>query len=214
MRSYPGDMSDMAQGATARSAVQDEAGRGGRWWWVFLITGTLWMILGLIILRFNTASIVTIGVLVGAVILAAGVNELFIGSVERSGWRWLHWIIGALFIVIGIVAMFSPADTFWAMAMLIGWFLLFKGTLDIVMSFATRSTNEMWWLGLVVGILEILLAFWAAGGFGNKVILLIAWAAAACLARGITEFIMAFRLRKGFAQTPVDRTSGPRPAVA
>jgi uncharacterized membrane protein HdeD (DUF308 family) len=205
-------MSDTAQ---ARYTVQGEKGRTGRLWWVFLITGTLWMILALIILRFNTASIVTIGVLVGAVILAAGINELFIGSVEKSGWRWLNWILGALFIVIGTIAMFSPADTFWAMAMLIGWFLLFKGTLDIVMAFVTKSSNEMWWLGLVVGILEILLAFWAAGGFGNKVVLLIAWAAGACLARGVTEFIMAFRLRSGGeAATPVDRTSGPRPAVA
>ncbi len=184
--------------------------RTSKWWWVFLITGTLWMIVALIILRFNTASIVTIGILVGAVILAAGVNELFIGGIEKSGWRWLHFALGVLFVVIGVIALFSPADTFWAMAMLIGWFLLFKGTIDIVMAFVTKSYNEMWWLGLIVGILEIMLAFWAAGGYGNKVILLIAWAAAACLARGVTEYIMAFRLRKGEVPMRADRM-GPRP---
>lgn len=194
--------------------VEAKVKQSSRFWWVFLITGALWMILALIILRFNTASIVTIGVLVGAVILAAGINELFTGSVIKSGWRWLHLALGVLFIVIGTIAMFSPGRTFWAMAMLIGWFLLFKGTLDIVMAFVTKADNELWWLGLVVGIIEVILAFWAAGGYGRSVVLLIAWAAGGALARGVTEFIMAFRLRKGELKEPVDRTRGPRPAVA
>jgi uncharacterized membrane protein HdeD (DUF308 family) len=62
----------------------------------------------------------------------------------------------------------------------------------------TKNENEMWWLTLIVGIVELTLAFWAAGGFGNKVVLLLIWAAAACLARGVTEFVRAFALRKAY----------------
>jgi uncharacterized membrane protein HdeD (DUF308 family) len=178
------------------SAVREVSRGIGKYWWLFLITGAAWLVLSLIILRFNTASIVTIGILVGCVIIAAGVNEFIAGGVERSGWRWLHFTLGVLFLIVGVIALFSPADTFWAMAALIGWFLLFKGTFDIVISFMTKNENDLWWLTLVVGILELMLAFWAAGGFGNKVVLLLVWAAAACLARGVTEFVRAFALRK------------------
>jgi uncharacterized membrane protein HdeD (DUF308 family) len=180
--------------------MTEVVGRGardvGRWWWVFIVTGILWFIVSLIILRFNTASIVTIGILVGAIIIAAGVNEFIAGGLTPTGWRWLRYALGALFLVVGVIALFSPRDTFWAMAAIIGWFLLFKGTFDIIFSFASKQDNELWWLTLTVGILELLLAFWAAGGFGNKVLLLIVWAAASCMARGVTEVIQAFTLRR------------------
>ena len=196
------------------SAVRQVARDIGKWWWVFLITGILWMVLSLIILRFNTASIVTIGILVGCVVIAAGVNEFIAGSLSDSGWRWMHYALGALFLIVGVIALFSPADTFWAMAALIGWFLLFKGTFDIIISFMTKNENEMWWLTLIVGILELMLAFWAAGGFGNKVALLLIWAAAACLARGVTEFVRAFSLRKMYkAGEQMTTTGGPTPVM-
>lgn len=194
----------------------EPAREAGKWWWVFLITGVLWMIISLIILRFDTTSIVTIGVLVGAVILAAGINEFITAALLDSGWRWLSIALGVLFVIVGIIAMFSPGRTFWAMAALIGWFLLFKGVFDIVMAFLTKHENDMWWLMLTVGIIEILLAFWAAGGFGRKVVLLLVWAAAAALARGVTEFITAFRLRKVYkgADLPPAAKAGPmRPAA-
>lgn len=202
--------------AGAQAAETRQAGRDvGKWWWVFIVTGVLWMILSLIILRFDTASIVTIGVLVGAIILAAGINEFFMGAVSTSGWKWLHFVLGALFVITGIVALFAPGRTFWAMAAIIGWFLLFKGTFDIIMAFATKSENELWWLTLIVGILELMLAFWAAGGFGNKVLLLVIWAAAACLARGVTEIIQAFAMRRVHkAASATDQmTGGPTPAA-
>jgi len=192
------------------SNVREVARRVGKYWWVFLITGTLWLIVSLIILRFNTASIVTIGILVGSVIIAAGINEFIAGSLSESGWRWLNYVLGALFVVVGVIALFSPADTFWAMAALIGWFLLFKGTFDIIISFVTKNENELWWLTLIVGIIELMLAFWAAGGFGNRLVLLLIWAAAASLARGVTEFVRAFALRRAYhaAEQPGGRPVG------
>ena len=50
-------------------------------------------------------------------------------------------------------------------------------------------------MGLIVGSVEILLAFWAAGYFRGSAIILVAWVAALTLLRGITEIVLAFRLR-------------------
>jgi uncharacterized membrane protein HdeD (DUF308 family) len=47
----------------------------------------------------------------------------------------------------------------------------------------------------VLGIVEILLGFWAAGDFGRKTILLLVWVGAAALIRGISQIIAAFAIR-------------------
>ena len=37
----------------------------------------------------------------------------------------------------------------------------------------TKDQFELWWMQLVVGLIEILLAFWVAGDFRSKAILLV-----------------------------------------
>ena len=55
--------------------------------------------------------------------------------------------------------------------------------------------NELWWIQLVVGLIEIGLAFWVAGNFREQVILLVVYVGFMCLSKGITDFVLAFRLR-------------------
>jgi uncharacterized membrane protein HdeD (DUF308 family) len=38
-------------------------------WWMFLVTGVAWLIITVAVLRFNTTSVATIGVLIGLVFL-------------------------------------------------------------------------------------------------------------------------------------------------
>jgi hypothetical protein len=73
---------------------------------------------------------------------------------------------------------------------------LFKGAADIMLAFLTKRENEAWWLGLIVGIFEVLLGFWAAGRVDRSAYTLVVLVAAIALARGITDIIMAFRVRK------------------
>jgi uncharacterized membrane protein HdeD (DUF308 family) len=74
------------------------------------------------------------------------------------------------------------------------FFLVLKGILDITVSFITKDDVPAWWLQLVVGIVEILLGFWAAGYFGRQAFLLVVFVAAMCMARGITEIVLAIKL--------------------
>jgi uncharacterized membrane protein HdeD (DUF308 family) len=166
-----------------------------KWWWMFLVTGILWLIVSLIVFRFDITSVGAVGVLIACVVIMAGVNEFLAIAVSDGGWRWVHGILGGLFVVFGVIALLNPWDTFVAMAAILGWVLLFKGIFDIVIAFMTKRMNELWWLNLIVGIAEIALAFWAAGYFGRKVVILIAWVGALALMRGITEIILAFQVR-------------------
>ena len=47
---------------------------------------------------------------------------------------------------------------------------------------------------LIVGIVEVLLGFWAAGYYGRSAVLLVAWVAAIAIMRGITDIVLAFRV--------------------
>ncbi len=164
-------------------------------WWLFLITGALWFVIAWVVLRFDVRSVAAVSVLAGVVILLAGVAELF-NAFIAPGWRWLHAILGGLFIITGGIAFFRPGGTFAWLAAFIGWYLLFKGMLDIILAFATKDANDAWWLGLIIGIIEIGLGFWAAGSFGRSAVLLVTFVGAIALTRGITDIVLAFRLRK------------------
>src|SRR5262249_55801571 len=136
-------------------------------WWLYLITGALWFVIAWIVLRFDLTSVAAVSVLAGLVILMAGIAELF-NAMVAPGWRWLHAVLGVVFVITALIAFFRPGGTFAMLAAFIGWYLLFKGLLDIIMAFATKDVNEAWWLGLIVGIIEIGLGFWAAGSFGRS----------------------------------------------
>jgi uncharacterized membrane protein HdeD (DUF308 family) len=162
-------------------------------WWIFLITGIAWLIVAKIVLDADFGSVAAIATMAGFLFIFAGLNEFVTASVVDM-WRWLHAVMGFVFILAGVFSFVRPGTTFLAFASIIGWYLLFKGFLDITVSLSDR-TNDLWWFGLVVGIVELLIGFWAAGSPQQSIALLIIWVGAAALARGIMEIFLAFRLR-------------------
>jgi uncharacterized membrane protein HdeD (DUF308 family) len=165
-------------------------------WWMFLLTGIAWLILAWIALRFTPASIPTVGVLLGVYFLVATINEFFIASVMPS-WRWLHILMGIIFAFGAGWSFARPYNAFWALASILGLLLIFQGTFYIITSVSTRDVNSMWWLGLVTGILEILLGFWASQQYRPvQGALLLIWVGFFALFRGISEIVIAFELRR------------------
>jgi uncharacterized membrane protein HdeD (DUF308 family) len=164
-------------------------------WWVFLLTAVCWVIVSWVVLRFNLTTVKAIAWLAGIVILVAGVAELF-NMVTAPGWKWLHGLLGALFLVTGVVALFHPGNTFFWLSAFIGWYLLFRGIANIVLAFATKDYNDGWWLLLIVGVLEMFVGFWAAGRFGRSAYILVVYVAVIALTRAVTDVVTAFRLRK------------------
>ena len=164
-------------------------------WWVFLLTGIAWLIFALIVFQWNYATISAISYLFGVVVLVAAVNEVFQIFVSTTGWKFVHGILAVLFLLGGIYALWHPYHTFQTLAALIGYFFLVKGIFDLSVAFMTKGQFELWWLQLVTGIIEILLAFWVAGDFNEKAVLLVIYVGLIALTRGITELFLAFKLK-------------------
>jgi uncharacterized membrane protein HdeD (DUF308 family) len=167
----------------------------GSLWWVFLLTGILWILFAWVVLSVNYSTVWAIALYFGFGLIAGGLMELMVASMVRS-WRWLHITFGVLCIIGGIVALVWPGQTFLVLAAIIGWFVLFAGIIDFVTAIATREVNDLWWLGLILGIVEILIGFWAIGYAGRSITLLVVWVGATALARGISSLFMAFGLHK------------------
>ena len=174
-----------------RQVVESAAGM----WWMFLLTGILWLLVSIILFRFDYTSVSAISILFGFVAIFAGLNEFIAMTMAPRWWKVMHILLGLLFIGVGIVAFIHPGNTFAALAAVFSFFLIFKGGFDVIVSIATRGEIEVWWLQLVVGLVELALGFWAAAYFGRSAILLVAWVAAIALLRAITEIIFAFKLR-------------------
>jgi uncharacterized membrane protein HdeD (DUF308 family) len=174
-----------------REVLEEATGR----WWIFLLTGIAWLVFAVIVFQWNYTTVYAVSWLFGFVALFAGFNEFFQITVSTSGWKIVHGILGVLFIIAALWAFVHPHNAFATIAALIALFVLIKGIFDVTVAFITKDEFELWWLQLIVGILEILLAFWVAGSFRNKVILLVAYVGIIALSRGITELFLAFKLR-------------------
>jgi uncharacterized membrane protein HdeD (DUF308 family) len=183
-------MTSMAMPLEEREVVEEVADR----WWIFLVTGIGWLILSLLIFQWDYTTVYAISILFGVIALTAGINEFFLITVSTTGWKIAHGILGALFVLAGIWALVHPHAAFATLASLIGFFLIFKGIFDVSVAVMTKAANDLWWLQLTIGILEILLAFWVAGAFRKQVILLVAYVGIIALSRGITELFIAFKL--------------------
>ena len=187
---------DAAEGHThVRPSAERALWRAAGPWWLFLVTGIAWLIIAVMVLRFNPASITTVGVLLGVLFLLCTVNEFFIAAVGHS-WAWAHILLGIFFAVGAIWSFARPINAFWSLASVLGLLLIFKGTLDIITAAETRDINSTWWLGLVAGILELVLGFWASQQlFPARGALLLLWVGFFALFRGISEIVIAFEVR-------------------
>jgi uncharacterized membrane protein HdeD (DUF308 family) len=165
-------------------------------WWLLLLTGVGWVLVSLILLRFDYTSVYAISLLFGFVAIAAGIAEIGITFVVSGWWKLLNAVLAIAYIAAGVVSFIHPGDTFVALAAVFSFVLVLAGVFDVMMAISARHEIEVWWLQLFGGIIELALGFWAAGYWGRSEILLVAWAAAFVLIRGVRDVVLAFRIRE------------------
>jgi uncharacterized membrane protein HdeD (DUF308 family) len=166
-------------------------------WWFWLIAGVLWILIALVVLQFDRASITTVGVLIGIMFLVAGVQNFFFGSLAGGAMQWILWIFAVLFVIAGVISLIQPEDTFAGVADILGFLFLLVGVFWLVEAFAARETNDLWWLGLISGLAMIVLAFWTSGQFFiEKAYTLLVFAGIWALFHGVGDIVTAFQIRK------------------
>ncbi len=189
-------MDEQSSTKVQSAEVRQVVGQIAKWWWVWLIFGVLWIFASLAILQFQAPSITLVGVIIGVMFLIAGAQEFLMAAVAQS-WNWLWIIFGVLLMIAGIIALVEPVSTFAAVADTLGFLTLLVGAFWIIEAFITSEANELWWLGLIAGIMMVVLGFWIGGQFfATKAYTLLIFAGIWALFHGITDIIKAFQIKK------------------
>lgn len=188
MATYPVD--DIAE--EAKTDARDITGL----WWLWLVTGTIWILVALTVLQFDQASVKTVGVIVGIMFLFSAVQQFIIAGLADGAARWIALVFGVLLAAAGVLTLANPKSTFAGIADILGFLFLIVAVTWIVQAFVDRAVSELWWLGLLSGILMMILAFWTSGQFLiEKAYLLLVFAGIWALMHGITDIVRAFEVR-------------------
>ena len=77
-------------------SVRDSARRLTGYWWVLLAAGIAWVAVALVILQFDHASVATVGILVGLMFLAVGIENIALATLDVP-MRWAWALFGGAF---------------------------------------------------------------------------------------------------------------------
>ena len=178
------------------TVLRAQVREAGRWWWLFVVTGVIWLMVGLVVLRFTETSVTTVGVLIGVVFTVAAITEFMEVAMRSGGWKFVHALLGVIFVLGAIWGFTNPKNAFWALAEVLGFILVIYGVIEITGSVVVRDINPLWWLGLAMGILLVLLGFWTGQQLVTvKAQLLIFYVGLFALFRGFAQVVLAFELR-------------------
>lgn len=204
-------MSEHAASADVRrspipAGLREGAREISGYWWRWLVAGIAWIVISVVLLQFDGASITTIGILVGLMFLLASFQNLTLASLPRAAlesagvsgaWRWVSGLFAVLFLIAAVISFISPGSTFAALADTLGFLFLLIGIWWIVQAFLERPLNSLWWLGLISGILMTVLAFWTTGQFFiEKAYMLLVFAGIWALMEGVVDVVRAFEIRR------------------
>lgn len=167
-------------------------------WWLLLVSGILFIVLGFYILNQPLASYLALAVFFASAFLVSGIFEIFYALSSRkhdAGWGWALFggIVDALF---GIFLLSSPALTMTVLPMYIGFVILFRSVLGILHAVGLKKLGVSGWgWALVAALIGVLFALMMITNpvFGGLTIVI--YTAIAVLMLGMVQIALSLRLR-------------------
>ncbi|HIZ87582.1 MAG TPA: DUF308 domain-containing protein [Candidatus Coprenecus pullistercoris] len=108
--------------------VAEKAGKTIRHWWLYLLTGILSIVAGIIVFCNPIESYLTLSLMFGILMLISGVIELVVSATSRNYFTSKGYSIvsGILDIVIGIFLCWNPGLTMIALPVILGVWMMFN----------------------------------------------------------------------------------------
>jgi uncharacterized membrane protein HdeD (DUF308 family) len=207
------NLTDLTRGSTDAAMTDSERRRlvdqVGRFWWMFLAFGVLWVLFGMVVLSYRVGSLLALAVFAGVVFILSGVSELAAAREARE-WRWLYLLSGVLSIAAGVIAFIWPGITLFVLSILLSWFLIVMGVIHVVGALVGPK-RSFWWMTLLLGIAEFLLGAWAAGYPGRSLLVFVNLVGFYAIIHGFTDIFGAFALRSAVKE--LERPSGGQAAA-
>lgn len=122
-----------------------------------VVTSILGIALGIAALAWPRATLFVIAVLFGISLIATGVIRIYhaaIATFLSTGWRVLGGLFGVVMVVLGIMALFNPADSLWMLAIFIGVGWIMQGVMELL-SAGSGARHVPTWLLVLSGIISL-----------------------------------------------------------
>ena len=183
----------MARAERLEDLGHEVAATYARGWYLFIISGILWLLLGFMLLSYRVSSI-SITVVFIAVVFGLGAVSLFVLSDVTTGWLRVLSIIGAIAAIgAAIGALVWPAPTLLVVSLFVAWFLLLRGIVAVVIALE-NTQRKGWWLTLLGGIISIGLGAWAIGNPDRSVLLLVTILGVYAIFHGAADLMVGVQL--------------------
>ena len=164
-------------------------------WWLFVVTGTLWLLLGFMVLSYRPASISITVLFVAIVFWMGALSALALAVVTRGAPRWIALSAAVFALGAGVGALVWPSPTLLIVSVFIAWYLLLRGIVDVVIALANTGIRG-WWIVLLNGIISIALGAWAVGNPDRSTLLLITIVGIYAVFHGGAELVAGFQYRQ------------------
>jgi uncharacterized membrane protein HdeD (DUF308 family) len=164
-----------------------------RKWWLVLLLGIALVVIGILLLVNTDAAAFTLALLIAFGLFLAGIDSIV--EAQRHRVRWPSYLMAAIWILIGVIALVWPDVTLWALAVVVGVGFLIGGVAELV--FALRMHQALpgwgWWVlaGVLSALAGVLCIIWPDATVLVLAVLLGLWV----VVRGVVTILFALALR-------------------
>jgi uncharacterized membrane protein HdeD (DUF308 family) len=123
-----------------------------RKWWLIVALGVALIVVGFLLLVNTDAAEFTLALLVAIALFLAGADEIVEAPRHRT--RWPSYVLAAIWIAAGGIALVWPEVTLWALAFTVGLGFFVGGVAEAVLAIRFHRTLPAWGLWLVAGVLS------------------------------------------------------------
>ncbi|TYQ11955.1 UNVERIFIED_ORG: uncharacterized membrane protein HdeD (DUF308 family) [Gordonia westfalica J30] len=123
-----------------------------------ILTSIVGIVLGIVAILWPGPTIVVVAILFAISLIIAGIFRIyqaFAASFLSTGTRVLLGIVGAIVLIAGVIAVFSPGDALWLLAVFIGIGWIFQGVADLYGA-VTKSGHSPTWFLILSGVISVI----------------------------------------------------------
>jgi uncharacterized membrane protein HdeD (DUF308 family) len=174
--------------------TRDAAENVARNWWVLLLNGALLIVAGFLIFSIEW-TVRGLATFIGVTFILQGITGALTSGIDDRA-RRVNVVTGLVSIAAGTLIVVWPRPGVTAVAIVLGAWLIVGGTITVSGAFATRQILPIWWLVLILGLLEIPLGVLALADPGATLAALITVGGIWAVAVGVMRVVLAFEVKR------------------
>ncbi|MBK1784534.1 HdeD family acid-resistance protein [Prauserella cavernicola] len=183
-----------AFGITFEGELADELRAMARRWWVIGLLGFGTAVVGVLLLANLATAVGVLSVLVAIALLIEGVDDVVMAGRHRV--RWPSYVLGALWIVAGLITLVWPGITLLTLAVVVGVGFVVAGAGQVGAALTWRRQLPMWGLWLALGVLTVVIGVLALSLPEATILTLAVWFGLGLLLRGLGTIWFSLQLRE------------------